>query len=209
MATHEFDGYDKMVHGWAQSAARENLPRQAFVVRPDGMGAVVQFSDGSHAVLPATHAGLPVGTRGWVIPTHGDKGLFVADGIIANPTKTSASEFSNQTLSSAGTFLGASPEMWSGLILSRTYRIDWTTSIRYFSGDSGQHRLSCQIVGATTDTRTSGNIYQSPGAAGSNIHVATTYMTPDENGNISFTPAIVWNSGTTIFSRVSTTATIS
>lgn len=81
---------DKSIYGWIQRAVAGMTPRQATVTRPGESGGVwVRHIGPGQDTAPeswyrSTVNNVPAGTRGWVIPIGGGKGLFIA---------TSLSEF--------------------------------------------------------------------------------------------------------------------
>lgn len=208
MATHEFDGYDKMVHGWAQAAARENLPRQAYVVRPDGMGAVVQFNDGSHAIVPSTHAGLPVGTRGWVLPTHGGKGLFVATGVSVPQTDQNYGSAS-LTISTTGTYRVSEVSVtFTDLNPTRTYQVEGYVGIRTGGTSLRQYRPTIEAQG---DTAVSAHAVNHHSDTDNHFHknLVKVDVRPSADGEITVYPAVTYNSGTVNVTAASIYATVS
>lgn len=178
------------------------LPQQATVTRTQGGSVWTRFAheagDAPESLFRSVFVNTPVGTVGWVVRLWGSKGLFLPTGInMPLPfTKAMTASALPIALSTAGSVIDPSPLVFTGLNPNRQYKVTWTHICRYSSTATGQHRLSVQIVGATTVMPTATySVGSGSGTRGANASEDVIY--PSAAGTITIGPAVIWNSGTT------------
>ncbi len=177
------------------------LPRQATVTRYATTGVWVRFIDEDatqpESWFPSTIAGLPVGSRGWVIRLGGNKGLFIANNL-RTLRVDSDSENLNFTVSSAGDYPAPATATLNGYPAGATVTANVTVSGAISITTSSSCRFGFQIItgGNVVGTIVGPAITISGNGRLPISHKLTSSIVVGADGSVSAVPIIRWSSGT-------------